>query len=175
MIASSPRALALALLPFLVAAGSGRVYRNDAMKVRAFEPPLGWTVQPTGSYPRLLAAWESHEGDRLTLVAQKIAPGTTARALADESRPALARQGFRNIAVTIERPPGEALDRVRLEANIDDGRRVVRQLYAVTEGIGYVVTMVGATTRSWPLKRDFDEATQSLVVGDSGEPPALRR
>jgi hypothetical protein len=174
--ATTTRALlALALLPLLAAAGGTRAYHNEAMKVRAFEPPVGWTAQPTGSYPRLLAAYEDRDHDRLTLVAQKVAPGTTARALADESRPALERQGFRNVTVTVERPPGEDSERARLEATIDDGRRVVRQLYAVTEGIGYVMTMVGPALRTWPLKRDFDEAAQSLVVGESADTAAPRR
>ena len=41
------------LLPLLVAAG-GRTFHNEAMKVRGFEPPLGWESQPVGSYARQL-------------------------------------------------------------------------------------------------------------------------
>jgi hypothetical protein len=164
----------LLLVPLVAVAAGGRSYRNDAFKVRAFEPPAGWTVQtlPPGGPLRLLAAYEDHDGARLTLAAQKVAPGTTARALADESRPALERQGLRGISIAVEHPPGEEQERARVEATIDSGRRVFRQLYAVTEGFGYVVTMVGAAARSHALKRDFDEAAQSLVVGDNGEAPA---
>jgi hypothetical protein len=166
----------IALVPLVaVAAGGGRSYRNDAMKVRAFEPPPGWTLQPTAGAVRLLAAYEDHDGARLTLAAQKVAPGTTARALADESRPALERQGLRGVTVSVERSPGDETERARVEATIDSGRRVFRQLYAVTEGFGYVMTMVGAQSRTHALKRDFDEAAQSLVVGDNGEPAAPRR
>ena len=89
-------ALFVSLLPFLVAAG-GRPYHNDAMKVRAFEAPLGWEPQPVGSYARLLAAWETKDGGRMTLVAQAVKPGTTARGLVAESRPALDRQRFRDL------------------------------------------------------------------------------
>ena len=45
----------VALVPFLVAAG-GRQFHNEAMKVRGFEPPVGWEAQPVGSYARLLGA-----------------------------------------------------------------------------------------------------------------------
>jgi hypothetical protein len=165
-------AVSLCLLfapPFAVAAGL-RSYRNDALKVRAFEPPVGWEAQTAGSYPRLLAAYEDKSGARLTLVAQRVAPGTTARALSDESRPALERQGFRSIVVTLEHAPDgpeDAPPRVRLEASLDGGRRFVRQLYVVDEGIGYVMTLVGPATRSYSLRRDFDEAAQSLQVGDN--------
>jgi hypothetical protein len=180
MLASAARArlatsCLLALVPFLVAAGGNRAYRNEALKVRAFEPPAGWNAQPTGGAVRLLVAYEDHDGGRITLAAQKVAPGTTARALADESRPALERQGLRQIVVTVERPPGEELERARLQATLGDARRVIMQLYAVTEGIGYVVTLVGPALRVHVLKRDFDEAALSLVVGDSGEAAAPRR
>ena len=67
-------ALLVSLLPFLVAAG-GQRFRNDAMKVRGFEAPLGWEQQPVGSYARLLAAWETKDGGRMTLVAQKVKEG----------------------------------------------------------------------------------------------------
>jgi hypothetical protein len=167
--------LLVALAAPVAHAAPTRSYRNDAVKVRAFEPPAGWTALsvPAGSPTRLLAIYEDRDGARLTLAAQKVAPGTTARALADESRPALEREGLRGITITVERPPGEEQERARLEATIDSGRRVFRQLYAVTEGYGYVVTMVGAAARTHSLKRDFDEAALSLVVGDAGgEAPA---
>jgi hypothetical protein len=66
-------------------------------------------------------------------------------------------------------------DRVRLEATLDDGRRLVRQLYAVADGFGYVVTMVGPMARAPQLRRDFDEAAGSLAVGAAEPGPAPRR
>src|SRR5256885_604510 len=125
----------LLLIPLVAAAAGGRSYHNDALKLRAFEPPAGWTMQP-------LAA----------------------------GRPVL-----RAATISVERPAGEEQERARLEATIDSGRRVSRQLYAVTEGFGYVMAMVGAAARTLALKRDFDDAAQSLVVGDSGEPAAPRK
>jgi hypothetical protein len=163
------RALPIVLvLPFLVAAGGSR-YRNDAMKVRAFEAPLGWESQPVGSYARLLAAWETKDGGRMTLVAQKVKDGASARALADESWPALERQGFREIKLTEVRPAGDDSDRVVLDASIEQGRRFVRQLYVVAGSLGYVVTVAGPIARAAAIRHDFDEAAASLSVGDSGD------
>jgi hypothetical protein len=168
-------ALVVALLPFLVAAGGNR-FRSDAMKVRGFEAPLGWEAQTIGSYARLLGAWETKDGGRLTLVAQKVKPGTTARALADESRPALERQGFRDLKIAPVAAPGDESDRVVLDAVLDDGHRFVRQLYVTAGAIGYVVSMVGPIARSAAMRRDFDEAATSLSVGDSGDAtPPLKR
>ena len=68
------------------------LFRNDAMKVRGFEAPLGWEPQPVGSYARLLAAWETKDGGRMTLVAQKVKPGQAAH-VARRGEPAGARSG----------------------------------------------------------------------------------
>lgn len=167
-------ALLVSLLPFLVAAG-GQRFRNDAMKVRGFEAPLGWELQPVGSYARLLAAWETKDGGRMTLVAQKVKPGATARSLVEESRPALERQKFRELKLSPAPPAGDESDRIVLDAIVDDGHQLMRQLYAVSGTIGYVVTMVGPIARAPQLRRDFDEAAASLTVGDSGDSSNPRR
>jgi len=159
------------VLPFLVAAGGSR-YRNDAMKVRAFEAPLGWESQPVGSYARLLAAWETKDGGRMTLVAQKVKAGTAAQVLAEESKPALERQGFRDIKLTTVPPAGDDSDRVVLDASIDQGRRFVRQLYVVGGSLGYVLTMAGPIAHAAAMRHDFDEAATSLSVGDYGDAAA---
>ena len=161
-------ALLVSLLPFLVAAG-GRPFHNEAMKVRGFEAPLGWEPQPVSSYARLLAAWETKDGGRMTLVAQKLKEGVSARALVDESRPALERQKFRDLKLSAAAPAGDESDRVVLDAVVDDGHLFMRQLYAVAGDIGYVVTMVGPIARAPQMRRDFDEAAASLTVGDSGD------
>jgi hypothetical protein len=167
------RALPILLaLPFLVAAGGGSRLRNDAVKVRGFEAPLGWESQPVGSYARLIGAWETKDGGRMTLVAQKVKDGASARSLADESRPALERQGFRDIKLAAAPPAGDESDRVVLDAVIDEGRRFVKQLYVVSGNLGYVVTMVGPIARAAAMKHDFDEAATSLSVGDSGDAAA---
>ena len=168
------RLIVVALLPLVVAAG-GRPFHHDAMKVHAFEAPVGWEPQPVGSYARLLAAWETKDGGRMTLVAQPAKDGTTARSLADGSRPSLTRQGFRDIKVSAPQQPTDDSDRLVLDAIVDDGHRFVRQLYAVASGIGYVVTMVGPIARAPQMRRDFDEAANSLSVGDAAELVVPRR
>jgi hypothetical protein len=169
-----PRLLLVALAPLLVAAG-GRPFHSDALKVHGFEAPVGWESQPVGSYARLLAAWETKDGGRMTLVAQKVKDGASARSLADASRPALQRQGFRDIKLSPTPQPTDDSDRLMLDAVVDDGHRFVRQLYAVASGIGYVVTMVGPIARAPAMRRDFDEAASSLSVGDAPELVVPRR
>jgi hypothetical protein len=157
----------IAMAVLLVGGGAwavgGRAYRNDALKVR-FEAPVGWDALGAGNYPRLLAAYEDRDGGRMTLVGQKVAVGTTARALVDESRPALERHGFRNLVVSVDK---EDATRMRVEAEIESGRQLVRQVYAVTEGMGFVITIAGPASKAPQLKRDFDEAAASLLLGDA--------
>jgi hypothetical protein len=163
---------ALAIAVLLVAAGAhadGRAYRNDTLKVR-FEAPVGWDAVGAGNYPRLLQSYENRDGGRMTLVGQKVAVGTTARALVEESRAALVRQGFRNVVVVADK---DDPTRMHLEADIGGGREIVRQLYAVTEGMGFVVTVAGPMLKGPQLKRDFDEAAASLQLGDA--PPVQTR
>jgi hypothetical protein len=102
----------------------------------------------------------------MTLVAQKVRAGLDVHGLAAESKPALERQGFRAITIADEKPTGDDSERVRLDATVDDGHRFVRQLYAVADSIGYVLTMVGPIGRAPQMRRDFDEAATSLSVGD---------
>ena len=95
-------ALTLLLVAAVASAAGGRAYRNDALKVR-FEAPVGWDALGAGNYPRLLQSYENRDGGRMTLVGQKVAVGTTARALVEESRAALVRQGFRNVVVSADK------------------------------------------------------------------------
>jgi hypothetical protein len=53
---------------------------------------------------------------------------------------------------------------VKLEANLDGGRRWVKQLYLVESGIGYVVTLIAPNEAS-RLAVDFTEAVRSLSLG----------
>jgi hypothetical protein len=164
-VALALAALALATLAPRITRADGRGFHHEAMKVRAFEPPIGWELQPTGSYARLLALWTDKDGDRLTLVAARVAATMTARALADESRPALLRQGFKTIVETSDKALLGDLPRLRLDAQLDEGRKLARQLYVVSDGIGYVITMIGPMTRAPQLRRDFDEAVLTLELG----------
>ena len=161
----------LALLALLasspLSSGAGapiRLYRNDAMRVHAFEPPPSWVPAPQASYPRLLVSYSHAEGGRITLTAQKVAPGITAQQLAVASHVALENQGFANIQLKSDaRDP----TRVRLAAQLDGGKRFVLQLYLVDSNIGYVVTLAAPRVHEPTMTRDFEAAVRSLQLGGS--------
>lgn len=148
----------------LLGAGSSRVYRNDAVHVRAFAAPSGWELAPQSSYPRLLASYSNHEGGKLTLSGQAVAPTMTAYSLAEQARLPLEKQGF--IQVRLQRDG----DRARLDAGLEGGKRFVKQLYVVDGGVGLVVTLIAPTPSAARTAADFEEAVRSLQLGS--EPAA---
>src|SRR4051794_18615596 len=157
--------LTLAVLGlFLVAAGPSRVYRNDALHVRAFAPPQGWELAPQSSYPRLLASYSHSEGARITLSGQRVAASATAHDLATQSKVPLEKQGFSNIRITRDG------DRTHLDADLDGGRRFAKQVYVVSTGFGYVITLVSPLAAAAHAAADFDEAVRSLQLGISDGP-----
>jgi len=141
------------------AGGQARSYRNDALRVRNFEPPPGWELSPQPSYPRLLASYSHRDGGKLTLSAQKIGARISAQKLADQSKPLLEKQGFTAVKISADEDA-----HVRLEANLDGGRRYAKQLYVVESGIGYVITLI-APSEAGRLANDFTEAVRSLQLG----------
>ncbi|HZS36287.1 MAG TPA: hypothetical protein VFF06_05645 [Polyangia bacterium] len=158
------RLLLAALALASVAAGtSARSYRNEALHVRGFEPPSGWVLAPQGSYPRLLASYSHREGGRITLSAQRIAPGTTALKLAESSRAPLERQGFAALVIAADGA------RARLEATLDGGKRFARQLYLTDGGVGFVVTLIAPRAAESTMVRDYEEALRTLQVGAGAE------
>jgi hypothetical protein len=151
------------------AGGPARLYRNDAMRVRAFQPPPGWELAPQASYPRLLASYASGEGGRITLSAQKVAPAATAERLAENGRAGLAKEGF---SAFVLKPDGE---RERLSAHLAAGKRTLEQLYIVDEGIGYVVTLVTPDDVARRMTTDFESALRTLQVGSGAARSAKPR
>jgi|SRR5581483_7426633 len=165
------RAFPLAILvAFLVAAAPPRIYKNDALRVRAFAAPAGWELVPQSSYPRLLAAYVHPEGGKLTLAAQKVPPGIQPIALAEQSKPALAKQGFASIRIRQDE------NRARLEADLDGGKRFMRQVYLVDGDLGYVVTIIAPLAAAKLMGENFEEAVHSLQLGAATQkepdPPA---
>jgi hypothetical protein len=156
-----------ALALFLVAAAPPRIYKNDALRVRAFAAPAGWELVPQSSYPRLLAAYVHADGGKLTLAAQKIPVGIQPIALAEQSKPALQKQGFANIRLRKEG------DRARLDAELDGGKRFMRQVYVVDGDLGYVVTLIAPLAASHAMGEDFEEAVRSLQLGSAQKEPDL--
>jgi hypothetical protein len=152
-------------------AGSARLYRNAAMRVRSFEPPAGWEPSPAGAYPRLLVAYTHADGGRMTLTAQRVAASTTAARLASEARGPLEKQGFTAIRMKPES------GRMHLEAELAGGQRVARQLYVVDEGFAYVVTLIAPLAAAPQATADFDAAVRTLSLGVDVEatPAGARR
>jgi hypothetical protein len=152
------RAFCLIFLLSLAATGS-RAYRNDALGVRMFEPPPGWDRAPQSAYPRLLVSYSHSEGGKLTLSAQKVTPTTTAASLANDARAPLEKQGFTRFTQKAEGA------RVRVSAELDSGKRVSMQLYAVEGGFGYVLTLITPLSTAERMAQDFDAAVRSLQLG----------
>lgn len=153
-----------ALLLGSLAAGSAHVYRNDQARVRAFAPPAGWELAPQSSYPRLLAAYIGAENSKLTLAGQKLPHSdATALTMAEQSRSSLEKQGFAKVRIEKD---GE---RARVDAELDGGKRYMKQLYLVDGGWGYVVTLIAPTASAARTAPDFEEAVRSLQLGGSGD------
>ncbi len=148
----------LAAVPAL-ATGPLRTLRAPAQRSVAFEPPAGWERAASPPSSRLLATWSHHDGGRLTLVAERVS-GRSAQQLFDESRPSLEKQGW--TLGKVERKP----ERVVVEATLERGKRIARQLYLVEEGFAYVVTLVAPAAQLADRAHDFDEAIASLRLGE---------
>ncbi len=145
-----------------VASGPNRLYRNDGLRVRAFEAPPGWRAAPQSSYPGLLVLLNHDDGSRLTLTAQKLAGPMDAQTLALRARDALTRHGFGQWK---EGRDTRDAARARLSGSFDGGHRQLRQVYVVDHDLGYVVTLMTATSDTADRLNDFEAAAHSLIVG----------
>jgi hypothetical protein len=161
--------LALRVAALLVAAaaparasGPARALRAPAQRIVSFEPPTGWERAASPPSARLLGTWSHHDGGRLTLVADRVS-GKSAQQVFEQSRPSLEKQGWS--LGHVDRKP----DRVVVEATLDKGRRIAKQLYLVEEGFAYVVTLVGPVEQQSERGHDFDEAVASLKLGAGEE------
>jgi hypothetical protein len=159
------RMAALIVAPFLVAVavpasaiGPLRALHAPAQRVVSFEPPAGWERSASPPSSRLLGTWSHHDGGRLTLAAERTTV-KSAQQVFEQSRPSLEKQGW-----TLGRVDHKP-ERVVVEATLDKGRRMARQLYLVEEGFAYVVTLVGPVEQQAERSHDFDEAVASLKLG----------
>jgi hypothetical protein len=180
----APVALAAALACALGAASalgalSGRIYRDPPLRIYQLELPRDWQAVPPAQigYPRvLLRATAKASGARMTFAAQRVLPGTGAEVLAADARALLGRQGWEDPRVTQDG------DLVRLEAKLDGGRRLLRQIYLVDGDLAYVLTIVAPPEHRERALHDFEETWRSLVLipmgaqqaplGDGGLPDA---
>jgi hypothetical protein len=155
-----------------LAASRDRIYRNLDCGIRLLELPRGWQVIPRAQtgYPHVLLIAE-REHARMVLAVQGSEPSTMAGALAEEALRALREQKWENL---LTRDVGKG---VRLEGELDRGRRLLRQAYVVSDGLAYVLTVVTPREVSERVLHDFEMALQSLIIeplpiADSGGPPS---
>lgn len=145
--------------PRAFAAGSARQLKAPAQRIAAFEPPVGWERAATPPSTRLLGTWAHHLGGRITLGAERVPSTATAQKLFDDSRAALEKQGWK--LGKIDRQP----TRTTVEATLDQGKRIARQLYLVEDGFAYVITLVAPADQLADRAHDFDESVASLKLG----------
>lgn len=159
-------ALLLLVLVFPVgghAASRDRIYRNPDCGIRLFELPRGWQVIPRTQigYPRVLLIAE-RERAHLVLAVQGIKEPTTALSLAEKTLQTLREQRWENL---VTRDTGRV---VRLEGELDEGRRLLRQAYLLSDELAYVLTVVTPREVSERVLRDFEAALQSLAIEPLG-------
>jgi hypothetical protein len=146
--------------PGAVAAPSQRAFRSPAHRVTSVEPPTGWERAAAPPSSRLLASWAHRDGARLTLAADRVPASADAKKLFEQSRSSLEKQGW--AVGRVDAQPG----RVLVEATIDKGKRVARQLYLVEGGLAYVLTLVSDAAEAPARAREFDETVASLKLGE---------
>ena len=157
-----------AAIAYAAGPGANRFYKNDALRIRGFEPPGSWQAQPQPNYPRILIAYAHPDGGRLTLSAQKVPAGTTAEAVARAAQPGLLKQGFYDITITYDRDSlrdENASPRVNLDAKLDGGRRFLKQVYLVDGSLAYIISLAASTVNAPEMARDLDQAARSLSIG----------
>jgi hypothetical protein len=140
------------------AAPSARLFHSSAYLIAAVDPPTGWELAASPPSSRLLATWTHRDGARLTLVAEASAE-TDAGKLFDRAKTGIERQAW--VVKHVDRQP----TRVTVEATVDRGRRVGRQLYAVEKGFSYVLTLVAPADQATDRARDFDDTVSSMRIG----------
>jgi hypothetical protein len=142
--------------------------RAPAQHIVAFDPPGTWERAPTPPSSRLLATWAHRDSGRLTIAAQEVGAKVDAATLFDESRTSLERQGW--TLGHVDRGKTTPAMRVLVDATLDKGKRVARQLYLVEAGFAYVVTLVAPAEHAADRLRDFDDAVATLKLGDGDKP-----
>jgi len=137
---------------------SARLFHSAAYRIAAVDPPTGWELAPSPPSSRLLATWTHKEGARLTLAAESSAE-TSAGKLLDQAKGALTAQGW-----TVKHEDRQPT-RVTIEATLDGGKRIARQLYAVEKGFAYVLTLVAPADQVNERARDFDDTVSTMRIG----------
>ena len=164
--------VAVALLSTV--AWAGRTYSNEAWRITSFEVPRGWARVQDAQVPWpgvLLIATApanaaAHDA-RLVVAAQHVGPGQDPLELAAAARPALLKQGFEGARVSPKSSGGGGEPRCQIDATLDGGKRVMRQVYVVAQDVAVVMTLTAPAAAAGPSLRAFDAAVDSLALDQS--------
>jgi hypothetical protein len=128
--------------------------------------PRGFELSEQRGYPGLLArAIEHTSGARLSLAAQRLAPGESARATVERNVGSLKKLGYRINGTTTG-----ALGAAIVDAVSPDGKRALRQAYVAQDGFVYILTLAVAPESMRYYGRAFDETLHSMTVAAPVEP-----
>jgi hypothetical protein len=132
--------------------------------------PRDWELSAQTSYPGILAAGVHRPGKgRLTLAAQTLQPGDTAKIYAERNRQALKKVGFR-----VEELSQHTTGAYVLDAMSPDRKRRLRQGYTAHDGVAYVVTVAAPAQSMKSYLRAFDDTLRGIRFTErETEEPAM--
>jgi hypothetical protein len=146
----------LAVAPAASAEIFGSSFRSAAWGVE-LTVPRGWELSEQRSYPGILVrGLERRGGGRLTLAAERLAPGDDLGKLVERNQRILRKLRYRYASSTHS---GGA---VLLDATTPDRKRTVRQAYLAQNGVAYVLSMASSTEAASRYLHPFDDVLRSL-------------
>jgi hypothetical protein len=120
--------------------------------------PRDWELSAQASYPGILAAGVHRPGKgRLTLAAQTLQPGDTAKVYAERNRQALKKVGFRVEDLSQHQTGAYVFD-----AMSPDRKRRLRQGYTTHDGVAYVLTIAAPAQSMKSYLRTFDDTLRGI-------------
>jgi hypothetical protein len=164
-VAAALLVVAIGWAPAARAEITGTEFRSSTWGVDLVAP-RGWELSEQSSYPGIIVRGIEHKGSgRLSLAAQRLAPGDSAKALAARSEAGLKKVGYKVAAATTH-PSGAVL----LEGTTRDGQRTVRQAYLDRNGVTYVLSVACAAADSARYLHPFDDILRNLSFSEPVAP-----
>jgi hypothetical protein len=137
----------------------GKTYRSADFGVE-ITVPRGFEISEQRSYPGILArAFEHTTGARLSLAAQRLHPGETARAYVERNQQTLRKLNYKlGVATT------NSLGAVILDGTTPDGAVAIRQAYVIRDDVAFILTLAVAPATMRYYGRAFDETLRSMSI-----------
>jgi hypothetical protein len=166
---------------------AGPELRSREWALDGFKPPPRWEVTPRDrpSYPQLIAWASRGDGQEravMSLVAKRVAPGTTVRDLLPEASAMKSLPRLENLRVqtlsTVGWAPGWT-GNVRLQvdaiqaASGKDRAQVIRQHLFLNGPIAYTMTLIAPLEQATARLRDLDDTASGLIPIDSSPPGTI--